>query len=101
MTLTGVLPMMIVAYYSVHDTFAGNSFIWVGADWFFQVLASPDFRWALARSIGFSALVLTIQIPLGVFIALRMPASGFLSSFYIVLMAIPLLTPTIVVGYLW
>ncbi len=101
MTLTGVTPMAIVAYYSVHDTFAGNSFIWIGATWFRQVLTSPDFLGALARSFGFSAIVLLIQIPLGIFIALRMPAKGFLASLYIVLMAIPLLTPYIVVGYLW
>jgi glycerol transport system permease protein len=101
LALTGVIPMAIVAYYSVHDTFAGNSFIWVGADWFEQVLTSPEFFGALGRSILFSVLVLAIQIPLGIFIALRMPAKGFLSSLYIVLIAIPLLTPYIVVGYLW
>jgi glycerol transport system permease protein len=101
MTLTGLIPMAIVAFYSVNDTFAGNSFLFAGAAWFRQVLTSPEFYGALARSAGFSALVLFIQIPLGVFIALRMPAKGFLSSLYIVLMAIPLLTPSIVVGYLW
>jgi glycerol transport system permease protein len=101
MTLTGMIPMTIVAFYSVNDTFAGNSFFFVGTAWFRQVLTSPEFFAALARSIGFSVLVLLIQIPLGIFIALRMPASGFLSSLYIVLMAIPLLTPSIVVGYLW
>lgn len=101
MILTGLIPIAIVAFYSVNDTFAGNSFFFVGAAWFKQVLASPDFFGALARSIRFSALVLAIQVPLGIFIALRMPASGFLSSLYIVLMAIPLLTPSIVVGYLW
>ena len=101
MTLTGLIPMAIVVFYSVNDTFAGNSFFFVGAAWFKQVLTSPEFFAALGRSIGFSALVLAIQIPLGIFIALRMPASGFLSSLYIVLMAIPLLTPSIVVGYLW
>lgn len=101
MTLTGLLPMAIVAFYSVNDTFAGNSFFFVGAAWFKQVLTSPEFFSALARSIGFSMLVLLIQIPLGICIALRMPAKGFLSSLYIILMAIPLLTPSIVVGYLW
>jgi glycerol transport system permease protein len=100
-TLTGLLPMAIVAFYSVNDTFAGNSFLFVGLAWFKKVLTSPEFFGALARSAGFSALVLLIQIPLGIFIALRMPAKGFLSSLYIVLMAIPLLTPSIVVGYLW
>ena len=101
MALCGVMPMMFVAYYSVHDTFAGNSFIWVGDDWYRAVLTSPEFFGALARSLGFSILVLLIEIPLGIFIALRMPASGPLSSFYIILMTIPLLTPSIVVGYLW
>jgi glycerol transport system permease protein len=101
MALTGLLPMAIVAFYSVNDTFVGNSFLFVGLAWFKQVLTSPEFFGALARSAAFSALVLLIQIPLGIFIALRMPTKGFLSSLYIVLMAIPLLTPYIVVGYLW
>ena len=101
MTLCGVIPMAFVAYYSVHDTFAGNTFIWVGPAWFRQVLTSPEFYAALARSFGFSALVLSIEVPLGIYIALRMPTKGILSSLYIVLMAIPLLTPHIVVGYIW
>lgn len=101
MTLIGVVPMAIVAYYSVNDTFAGNSFFFVGAAWFKQVLTSQEFFAALGRSMGFSMMVLVIQIPLGIYIALRMPAKGFLSSLYIVLMAVPLLTPFVVVGYLW
>ena len=101
MTLCGVIPMAFVAYYSLHDTFAGNNFIWVGTTWFQQVLTSPDFYGALARSLGFSLLVLSIEVPLGVYIALRLPTRGVLSSVYIVLMAIPLLTPSIVVGYIW
>jgi glycerol transport system permease protein len=101
MFLCGVLPMVFVGYYSLHDTFAGNSFIWVGLDWYAKVLTSREFFGALARSLGFSVLVLLIEIPLGIYIALRMPASGAISSLYIILMAIPLLMPTIVVGYLW
>jgi len=101
LTLCGVLPMAFVAYYSVHDTFGGNSFIWVGADWFKRILAAPEFHAALARSLGFSALVLAIEVPLGVYIALRMPTKGVMAAVYIVLMTIPLLTPSIVVGYLW
>jgi len=101
MTLCGILPMAFVAFYSVHDTFGGNSFLWVGAYWFKDVLVSPEFHAALARSLGFSALVLAIEIPLGVYIALQMPTKGFLASVYIVLMTVPLLTPSIVVGYLW
>ena len=40
MALCGILPMAFVAYYSVHDTFGGNSFIWVGADWFGHILTA-------------------------------------------------------------
>lgn len=101
MIVSGVVPVGFVAFYAVHDTFAGNDFIFVGAKWFEQVLSSPAFYAALAKSMGFSALALAVQIPLGIYVALRMPASGALASVLIVLMAIPLLTPTLVVGYLW
>lgn len=101
MLVSGIIPVGFVAFYAVHDTFAGNDFIFVGAQWFGQVLTSQAFYAALAKSLAFSALALAIQIPLGIYIALRLPATGALASVLIVLMAIPLLTPTIVVGYLW
>ena len=101
MALCGVVPMGFVAFYSVHDTFGGNSFIWVGATWFRQILVSPEFHAALLRSLGFSVMVLLVEMPLGIYVALKMPARGVLASAFIVLFTIPLLTPTIVVGYLW
>lgn len=101
MTVCGVIPFIFVVYYSVHDTFAGNNFVWVGSTWYRQVLTSQEFYAALARSFGFSLLVLIIEVPLGIFVALHLPSKGMLSSFYVVLMAIPLLTPSIVVGYIW
>ena len=101
MVVSGVVPAAFVAFYSVHDTFAGNSFVWVGPQWYLSVLSSPEFWWALARSLGFSALVLLVEVPLGIWIALRLPPSGALANILIVLLAIPLLAPQIVVGYLW
>lgn len=101
MLVSGVVPALFVAFYSVHDTFSGNSFVWVGADWYINVLTSREFWWAFARSVGFSALALVIQVPLGIYIALRLPPSGPLAAIYITLLAIPLLAPAIVVGYLW
>ena len=53
MALSGVVPMAFVAFYSLHDTFAGNSFIWVGLDWYERVLTSPEFFRALGRSLFF------------------------------------------------
>lgn len=101
MLACGIVPMGFVFFYALHDTFMGNRFIWVGADWFWDILADPEFHGAAARSLGFALLLLLVEIPLGLYVALRMPARGFLSSLYIVLLAIPLLTPSIVVGYLW
>jgi glycerol transport system permease protein len=101
MLACGVVPFGFVAFYSVHDTFSGNDFLYVGSQWFSQVLRSAEFHWALLRSIGFSLIVLAIQVPLGLFIALRLPRTGVLASVLVVLMAIPLLTPSLVVGYLW
>jgi glycerol transport system permease protein len=101
MVVCGVVPTAFVAFYSVHDTFAGNSFVWVGADWYLGVLSAPEFWWAFGRSVGFAALALLIQIPLGIYVALRLPPAGWRASVYIVLLAIPLLAPAIVVGYLW
>jgi glycerol transport system permease protein len=101
MTACGIIPLGFVFFYSVNDTFAGNSFLFVGSQWFQQVLLSRDFQWALIRSLGFSLAALLVEIPLGLYVALRMPREGRLAAVLIVLMAIPLLTPTLVVGYLW
>lgn len=101
MTFCGLLPLIFVAYYSVHDSFAGNNFFWVGTAWYRSILSSPEFYGALARSLGFSLMVLLIEIPLGITIALRLPATGRMASVYLLLMAVPLLTPSVVVGYIW
>ncbi len=97
----GVLPLGFVLFYSVHDTFAGNDFIYVGGQWFLQVVTAREFQWALLRSLSFSLLALAVQIPLGLWIAMRLPLEGRLASVLVVLMAVPLLTPSLVVGYLW
>jgi len=101
LTIVGLIPIGYVVFYSVHDTFGGNLFIWVGPDWYREVLGSASFYHAILRSLGFALLVLAVQIPLGIYLSLRMPQSGVLATVYIVLLAIPMLTPTIVVGYLW
>ncbi len=99
--LSAGLPLMAVVNYSVQDVFAGDQFFWAGTQWFEQILRDPDFQSALLRSLVFAALILIIEVPLGIFIALRMPPRGRLANFYIVLMCVPLLTPWVVVGLVW
>ncbi|MEO1745783.1 MAG: sugar ABC transporter permease [Pseudomonadota bacterium] len=98
---SAVIPLMTVVNYSVQDTFGNNQFFWAGLEWFEEILTSERMHNALGRQIIFSAVILAIQIPLGVFIALNMPKKGFWASFCLVLMALPLLIPFNVVGTIW
>ncbi len=98
---SAVIPLMTVVNYSVQDTFGNNQFFWAGLEWFEDMLASERMWDALGRQLMFSAIILTIQIPLGIFVALNMPKSGFWSSFCLVVMSLPLLIPWNVVGTIW
>ena len=98
---SAVLPLMTVVNYSVQDTFGGNEFFWAGLEWFEEVIHSDRIRAALGRQILFSAIILAIEIPLGIFVALNMPKKGFWASFCLVVMALPLLIPWNVVGTIW
>ncbi len=98
---SAVIPLMTVVNYSVQDTFGNNQFFWAGLEWFEEMLRSERMWDALGRQLLFSAIILLIQIPLGVFIALNMPKSGFWSSLCLVLMSLPLLIPWNVVGTIW
>jgi glycerol transport system permease protein len=85
----------------VQDTFGNNVFFWAGVEWFDDLLHSPRFWEALARNLIFSGIVLAIQVPLGIFIALNMPKRGWGVPVCLVLMALPLLIPWNVVGTIW
>lgn len=98
---SAVIPLMTVVNYSVQDTFGQNKFFWVGLEWFQEMLHSERMWDALGRQLMFSGIILTIQVPLGVFVALNMPKSGFWSSFCLVVMSLPLLIPWNVVGTIW
>lgn len=98
---SAIIPLMTVVNYSVQDSFGNNEFIWVGTEWFIETLQSERFHDALGRQALFSGLVLAIEIPLGIFIALKIPRSGWGASTCLVLMALPLLIPWNVVGTIW
>ncbi|MCK3778569.1 sugar ABC transporter permease [Ensifer sesbaniae] len=98
---SAVIPLMTVVNYSVQDTFGNNEFFWAGTDWYVQVLTSDRFWDALTRNLIFSAIILAIEIPLGIIIALNMPKKGLGVPVCLVLMALPLLIPWNVVGTIW
>ena len=98
---SAVIPLMTVVNYSLQDTFGNNVFFWAGLDWFEDLLHSDRFWEALLRNLLFSGIILAIEMPLGIFIALNMPKRGWGVPVCLVLMALPLLIPWNVVGTIW
>ncbi len=99
---SAIIPLMTVVNYSVQDTFGNNEFFWVGLEWFEEILHSERMHDALRRQIIFTLIIMTIEIPLGIFVALNMPKkSGLWTSLCLVLVALPLLIPWNVVGTIW
>jgi len=96
-----LIPLMTVVNYSVQETFGDNVFFFEGVKWYEQVLHSERFHAALLRQLAFTGIILAIEVPLGVAIALTMPRKGPWVSVCLVLMALPLLIPWNVVGAMW
>jgi glycerol transport system permease protein len=90
-----------VVNYSVQETFGDNVFFWEGVKWFEQVLHSERFHASLLRQLAFTGMILLIEVPLGIAVALSMPRKGPWVSVCLVLMALPLLIPWNVVGAMW
>ena len=95
------IPLMTDVNYSFQETFGDNVFFWEGTKWFKQILRSERFHDALGRQFLFTSIILIIQIPLGIAIALSMPKKGPGVSICLVLMSMPLLIPWNVVGAMW
>ena len=96
-----VIPLMTVVNYSVQETFGNNEFFFEGVVWFQEILTSERFHESLKRQLLFTGIILAIEVPLGVAIALAMPRKGPWVSVCLVLMAMPLLIPWNVVGAMW
>jgi glycerol transport system permease protein len=98
---SAILPLMTIVNYSVQDILGPGQSVFVGTEWFQMVMRDGELHGALGRQLLFSLSVLAIQIPLGILIALTMPAQGWKASMALVLIALPLLIPWNVVGTIW
>lgn len=96
-----IIPLIAIINFSVQDVFYGNDFVWVGPKWFIQVLSSQEFLNTLLRTFSYSLIVMAIEVPLGILIALSLPRKGTLVPLYIIAIAIPLMVPWVVVGLMW
>lgn len=96
-----IIPLMTVVNYSIQETFGDNQFFWAGLIWFEEILNSERFHDSLARQLFFTFMILIIEVPLGVLVALSMPRKGVWVSICLVLVALPLLIPWNVIGAMW
>ena len=103
---SSLIPMMTVVNYSVQDSMGQNNFFWNGAGWF-QGLFDPTtdiggrFAGALVRNLFFSLVVLALEVPLGIAVALCIPRQGWQVGAVLVAIALPMLIPWNVVGTIW
>ena len=98
---SAIIPLMTVINYSVQDIWGPGQSVFVGTEWFEEMLGNKRLHDALWRQFLFSGLVLLIEMPLGILIALAMPKRGWGASACLVTIAIPLLIPWNVIGTIW
>ena len=72
LAFVGLVPLITVLNFSFHDIFSLDQIHWVGTEWYQDIVTSADFGASLGRSLLFSIIVLLVQIPLGIAIALML-----------------------------
>ena len=95
------IPLMTVVNYSIQDIFGPGQSVFVGTEWYKEMLGDYRLHDALWRQFLFSGLVLLIEMPLGIMIALAMPKRGWGVSASLVTLALPLVIPWNVIGTIW
>jgi glycerol transport system permease protein len=98
---SALIPLMTIVNYSVQDILGPDQAVFVGMEWYQEILRDPDLHGALYRQLIFTTAALIIEIPLGIALALTIPARGWSASLVLVLLAMPLLIPWNVVGTIW
>ena len=98
---SAILPLMTVVNYSVQDIISPERKVFVGTEWFANVMRDEELHGALLRQLTFSLSVLAVELPLGIMLALSMPAQGWKASATLVIVALSLLIPWNVVGTIW
>src|SRR5690606_31835391 len=85
-----LLPLAAVVGWSVHDIAPSGARIFVGTEWFAALMHDERLHAALLRQALFSLGALAVEIPLGIALALAMPASGWRAGLVTVIVALPL-----------
>lgn len=95
-----LLPMMAVVNYSFQTPYASPN-LFVGFGNFTGILSNSRWWNAFARNSMFSAIVLSIEIPLGLGLALLLYKKGKLNGIISAIIIMPVLLPWVTVGLMW
>jgi glycerol transport system permease protein len=101
MGLVGVVPLLAAFNYSFFDIFTIQQAYWVGDEWYRQIITSDRFYASLARSLLFSALVMTVQFTLGIALARMLSRMGPARILVLMLVALPLVVPWNMIAMMW
>ena len=101
LAVVGVIPLLAVFNYSFFDIFTLADRFWIGLEWYAELAGGPDLYQALARSLAFMAIVLLVQFPLGIGIAMLLPRGTALTSFFLMVLAVPLVVPWNMIPIIW
>ncbi|BHH85568.1 ABC transporter permease [Desulforhopalus sp. 52FAK] len=85
----------------MQDVFSHENRVWVGFEWYREILWSSDFTESLCRSLFFSFIVLILEIPLGIIVALSMPKSKKWLAPCLIILALPLVIPWNLIPVIW
>ena len=98
---SAIRPLRTVVNYSVQDIISPTQKVFVGTEWFASIMRDEELHGALWLQLLFSLSVLAVELPLGIMLALSMPAKGWKSSAVLVIVSLSLLIPWNVVGTIW
>jgi glycerol transport system permease protein len=97
----GLIPLITVLNYSFHDIFSIQNLHWIGLEWYGELVRSERFHGALMRSLLFTAIVLSVQMPLGLAVALLLRRCGRFATPGLMLVALPLVVPWNLIPPMW
>jgi len=100
-SLSAFVPIMTVINYSLHLLYPGSIPEFYGLANYQELLSDEILLESIKRQFLFTFQILLIEIPLGLMVALAMPAKGKWLTLILVLLGIPLLIPFPIVGMVW
>jgi glycerol transport system permease protein len=101
LALVVFVPLAMVFNFSFHDIFTQDFKTWVGALWYQEILTSTHFYASLGRSLLYALLVLLIELPLGILLALSLPKRHAGVAIFLVILSLPLLVPWNIIPIIW